>query len=141
MRKNYVKPILNSEEFVSQEYVAACYKLICTAPNEKASSSDKGYWGTLYHTTGGCKDPNGEAQSLVVNNNKLEGIYEAKHSVGSGFAGGWAKNIIVTDNYPNTLVGETVQWETEGTSNADKGEIYHHTGIITLELSSRPNHS
>ena len=30
MRKEYVKPVMESEEFVSNEYVAACWTIICT---------------------------------------------------------------------------------------------------------------
>ena len=29
MRKEYVKPVMESEEFVSNEYVAACYTIDC----------------------------------------------------------------------------------------------------------------
>lgn len=29
MKKAYVKPIMESEEFVANEYVAACWKIIC----------------------------------------------------------------------------------------------------------------
>ena len=30
MRKEYVKPVMESEEFVSNEYVAACWTITCT---------------------------------------------------------------------------------------------------------------
>ena len=30
MRKEYVKPVMESEEFISNEYVAACYTVRCT---------------------------------------------------------------------------------------------------------------
>lgn len=32
MRKEYVKPLMESEEFVSNEYVAACWDLRCDTP-------------------------------------------------------------------------------------------------------------
>ena len=31
-KRNYVKPLLNSEEFVPQTYVAACYSISCNVP-------------------------------------------------------------------------------------------------------------
>lgn len=29
MKREYVKPVIESEEFVANEYVAACYKIVC----------------------------------------------------------------------------------------------------------------
>ena len=31
--KAYVKPMMDSEVFVANEYVAACYRIKCTTPN------------------------------------------------------------------------------------------------------------
>lgn len=33
MRKTYVKPMMQSEAFVANEYVAACWKINCNVPN------------------------------------------------------------------------------------------------------------
>ena len=32
MRREYVKPVMQSEEFVANEYVAACWKMKCNVP-------------------------------------------------------------------------------------------------------------
>ena len=32
MKKEYVKPVIESEEFVANEYVAACWRLTCETP-------------------------------------------------------------------------------------------------------------
>ncbi len=32
MRREYVKPVMQSEEFVANEYVAACWKMNCNVP-------------------------------------------------------------------------------------------------------------
>ena len=39
MRKEYVKPVMESEEFVSNEYVAACWTVACN----ECSGKEKGY--------------------------------------------------------------------------------------------------
>ncbi len=35
MKKEYVKPVMESEEFVANEYVAACWKYVCHGYNTK----------------------------------------------------------------------------------------------------------
>ena len=35
--KAYVKPMMDSEVFVANEYVAACYRIKCTTPNRNAT--------------------------------------------------------------------------------------------------------
>ncbi|MGN0422060.1 MAG: hypothetical protein ACI4EY_04925 [Lachnospiraceae bacterium] len=53
MKKEYVKPVIESEEFVANEYVAACYRITCI-----------GHKGIQSHTAHGSitlqleKDPN-----------------------------------------------------------------------------------
>ncbi len=49
--KNYVKPMMESEVFAANEYIAACYRIRCTTPNGNASynyiyadSNDNGVW-------------------------------------------------------------------------------------------------
>ena len=39
MRKEYVKPVMESEEFVSNEYVAACYLVTCLGNTEEGIPS------------------------------------------------------------------------------------------------------
>lgn len=54
MKKEYVKPVIESEEFVANEYVAACYRITCIGRNG----------GSFPHTPHGSitlqldKDPN-----------------------------------------------------------------------------------
>lgn len=47
----YVKPMMDSEVFVANEYVAACYKIKCTTPNRNDTfyylyddTNDNGVW-------------------------------------------------------------------------------------------------
>lgn len=37
MKKEYVAPTMVCEEFVANEYVAACYKIKCTTPNKNST--------------------------------------------------------------------------------------------------------
>lgn len=39
MKKTYVKPAIVGEKFIANEYVAACYKIKCTTPNNNESYS------------------------------------------------------------------------------------------------------
>ena len=54
-KRNYVKPLLNSEEFVPQTYVAACvaggytqYSFICNAGKGTTRVEYTNKWGTYY---------------------------------------------------------------------------------------------
>ena len=49
--KNYVKPMMESEAFVANEYIAACYRIKCTTPQRNSTfyylyddSNDNGKW-------------------------------------------------------------------------------------------------
>ena len=49
--KNYVKPMMESEAFAANEYIAACYRIRCTTPNRNDTfyylyddSNDNGRW-------------------------------------------------------------------------------------------------
>ena len=41
MKKEYVKPVIESEEFVANEYVAACYKIVCNGGEEDYIKMEK----------------------------------------------------------------------------------------------------
>lgn len=68
MKKEYVKPIIYSEKFVANEFIAACYKIRCTTPNNNsfykyiyADSNNNGEWDSgdekLYSRTfRGCNE-------------------------------------------------------------------------------------
>ena len=49
--KNYVKPMMESEAFVANEYIPACYRIKCTTPQRNRTfyylyddSNDNGKW-------------------------------------------------------------------------------------------------
>lgn len=69
MRKEYVKPVMESEEFISNEYVASCYTIKCT--------NSKGSCGNI---TGKYNDYEG---SLTVNDEGV-GVYYGTIGTSSG---------------------------------------------------------
>ena len=96
MRKEYVKPVMESEEFVSNEYVAACY------------------WVDCIHK--GCIDPvkvkdvdseAGALETFAKNNRgtvattEVEGVYIYKGELGGNFG--------VSDDEHNSNWG-TMDW-------------------------------
>lgn len=70
MKKAYVKPVMESEEFVANEYVAACWKLTCQA----------GYWGG-YSNHENCKGDYIKVQGDTLTD--VDGVY--KWSSASGY--------------------------------------------------------
>ena len=106
MKKTYVKPIMEMEGFVPNEYVAACW-------NVKCSWADCGYTGI---TIGGDKYSSDDLGKCVADMGNEEQIHAGKHSFlffsedsegfyhGQGF--GWHHKLIITpvsedDPHPN----------------------------------------
>lgn len=83
MKKVYTKPVMESEEFVSNEYVAACWTITCT-------NSD----GSCGKITGKDEYPSG----LTINSSGY-GIYEGK----IGNSEGCREEIVENDYHINNF--------------------------------------
>lgn len=69
MRKEYVKPVMESEEFVSNEYVAACSTIKCT----KCNAMDEVYKGVSDVTSGLTMLAEDGTSSLYIYPDDLDG--------------------------------------------------------------------
>lgn len=100
MKKEYVTPRIYGEEFIANEYVAACYKIKCTTPN-----GNKDYY-YLYDDTNG----NGRLDS------KDELIYYYRFMGGFYGCNKWHKGVI-RDSAPE--VNGFVTKKERDTNNAE----------------------
>lgn len=138
-KKTYNKPLLQSEAFVPNEYVAACvaengetqFYLACIEEYQ-----DKPGEG---HTDNGCKRP--EAYTITLNeNNTIKSIWENSNNSGWWNNGGYATNIKVNgqniEGYVLDLNGTyTLTWDTY------PGRTMGHTGILKLSTAINVNMS
>lgn len=139
MKRTYNKPVLNSETFVPNTYVAACvaengetqFYLACIEEYQNISGEG--------HTDTGCKRP--EAYTITLNaNNTIKSIFENPNNSGWWDQGGYATNIKVNGQSAQNVVldlnGEyTLTWDTH------PGITMGHTGILKLSTAINVNMS
>lgn len=146
-KRVYNKPMLITEAFVPQEYVAACaaeegatsYFLQCTAEDSKI---DLGIWGVhdVVHSSNGCKRPTAFRVDVDDKTMKIVNIYEAGNNSGYWDEEGPCENIQV-----NGVPASSVALERNGayslTWTTDVGYDMPHSGTLKLTTPISINHS
>lgn len=145
-KKVYGKPMLIAEEFVPNEYVAACaitpgvtsYAMNCSAADQhdvivKLTGTQGGRPGQDYktdiiHSSEGCKRTS--AFRVDVRDNQIIGIYEDKNNSGVWDAEGPCQNIVVTNG---PIIGDGTYHLTWTT---DVGYNMPHSGVLTISTSN-----
>lgn len=142
--KKYVKPIMKSEEFITNEYISACWKIGCNT-----SEANK-IEGLLHnnpiggHRSGECG--NELKQSVYLNSSGVPvGMYE----LDTAFNGANLRCDIYTDSTYSTLMtsdqianikpGDKLYWITVGEWFGE--QVYHHVGEVGAVNTTRPNAS
>ena len=130
MKRTYNKPILTSEAFVSNTYVAACaleggekkYYLACNGGNDDRE-----------HTVGGCLDP--DAYEISIDDQGyIKSIWEVPNDENPdySFKGEYAQNITVNGgSYKTNPIHEGDNYLTWTTIYG----IMKHTGILNLKTA------
>lgn len=142
--KKYVKPTMNGEMFVANEYVGACWKIGCntSAANDYEDSINNNPIGG--HRSSQCG--NDLKQSVHLNSNGVPiGMYELNTS----FNGANLRCDLYTDQTYTTLMtneqiaaikpGDTLYWITVGEWNGT--HTYHHVGNVGAVNTNNPNAS
>lgn len=136
-RKTYTKPILNSEAFVPNTYVAACalengvteYTLSCTASDNWLEK----------HSDDGCRRP--LAFKVTVTDGHITKITEAGNTSGY-WDGGECENIRIQ---PGNQKPENVTISPNGTYNltwtTDVGYDMNHSGTLNCATAQYKNMS
>lgn len=142
-KRNYVKPILNSETFIPSEYIAVCYTLKCNTSAANAYESSIGNTPIGGHSSWGCG--NKTHQSISVGENGiLNSAKENDHPYWDPL-----EMIFITE-LPDEKDGETVRETPFAVKNGDivywitqNGDNkYYHQGQIELtDANKTVNHS
>lgn len=141
MKRAYETPMACAEEFMPNEYVAACFKLACRRGSEGQKYPDY-YWGTgergdVSHSTIGTPDTCGDASANRVITSD-GGVFQSvgEYNGEQGWLNGRYTNII--DNGDGkTGPGDIIFWYT----TAKDGRKWNHWGVIEQEDPNHPNHS
>lgn len=139
-KKTYNKPLLQSEAFVPNEYVAACspvagatsFYLACTAEDSRLYLEDWGMTVNVRHSASGCKRATAFRVDIDNNTKKILHIYEDKNNSGYWDVEGECENIKVGGIPAN----EAPLSDPNGTYNltwtTDVGYDMPHSGTLRL---------
>lgn len=142
MKKKWIEPQIQVQEFVANEYVAACITgtIQCVYPGKRGAKGDNGVYNDYHGDPGGWyKDESG----------KLHGMcgYDATISFNGDEGSGFERdNGVIQRNRPiyNINGYEQKAGKYDVTWNSTDGnDTYTHKGrlIITNVDDTRPNHS
>ena len=139
VKKNYTKPILMSEVFVPQEYVAVCPPVNGVTEYELACNGGEDV--ILQHSNNGCK--RSDAYTISIDEQGyIKSIYEIPSDL---YNGGYAQNITVNGSPASTtpltdLNGTyNLKWETKSYDGTYIDIVFHHTGELRLSTAVNVN--
>lgn len=149
--KRYVRPMMDAQMFVINEYVAACFSVACQVANSTRNPVDGTVWSivewetqTPYHivshTTGeGTCGSSASNYITTGDNNTITSIAELNAEQGRFLYG---KITGYSDLNGDKIVneGDYVSWTTTCSwAQGDKG--WHHWGYLVASDKKHPNHS
>lgn len=137
--KTWMKPITEVQDFVANEYVAACWGVECVVP-QMDINGDQGV-GIHREATCGQKDN----QSIREVSEGVFQIAEVNHDmtnrdlVATIYPNGFNNEGVstITLDQVKSLNGKTIYWTTKLTGLV----TYRHQGVVQFDDASRTNHS
>lgn len=148
MKKMWNTPRTIVQNFEPNEYVAACFQLVCHRGSE-GNPYDLGYWNGVNETNGVTHSPIGTPHTCAdASANRVitddGGIFQ---SVGEfngeqGWINGGMTGQIDNDHDGVISAGDTIFWYTESGSywNHDYRR-WNHWGVVGQQDPNHPNHS
>ena len=142
-KRNYVKPLLNSEAFVPDSYIAACetFKIACLMEDNDNIPRNDPYYSYKIHRSGQCGNINNQA--IVTNSEGIISTVQEKNTL-------QGPDLDISITTPG-IVGESlygkegtkIEWTTQYNYGGRIGLItWYHQGYLTSEPSTiNSNHS
>lgn len=143
MKKKWEEPSVMIQEFVPNEYVAACFKLACGRGSDPSlphgSHWRTGERGNVSHSTIGTPQTCGDASANRVITDD-GGVFQ---SVGEfngeqGWLNGGLDEVLQMDGNNTIDPGDVIFWHT---TNRRDGRKWNHWGVVQQQDPSHPNHS
>lgn len=144
-KRDYVKPLLNSEAFLPSEYIAACWGVGCNVSESNNyeqtnnASNNKTWWDLeVSHASSHC----GNSANQVIYDDDNNGIADRMIEEGTDGLGNLQCTIYTSSSYTDikdistVKPGDNIYWTT-----AAGNKIWHHVGLVYATFPGRPNHS
>ena len=145
MKRAYKTPMACAEEFMPNEYVAACFKLACHRGSE-GQPYPSSYWksgerGNVTHSPIGTPDTCGDASANRVITDD-GGLFQ---SVGEfngeqGWLNGGFDYVLQMDGNNTIDPGDVIFWHTNASGSGDNRK-WNHWGVVQQQDPNHPNHS
>lgn len=140
MKKKYVTPVMVGEEFIANEYVAACWGVGCDVTTANAIEDSMGNYDypNLYHGADHC----GLSGNQVIYDDNNDGTADRMVEVGTDGLGTLTCTIYTDNKYnkrkavSSVKTGETIYWTTAAGS-----KVWHHVGTVFDTVPGHPNRS
>lgn len=146
MKKRWVEPRVQVEEFMPNEYVAACYQLACQrGPENSLTYGD--HWnspekGNVSHSPLGtldtCGDPS--ANRVITDDG---GLFQSvgEYNGEQGWLNGGLDRILNQAGSADTIdPGDVIFWHTNASGKGDNRK-WNHWGVVQQQDPNHPNHS
>ena len=137
MKKTYETPVACAEEFMPNEYVAACFQLVCHRGSEGNHYPDS-YWngpeiGNVSHSTIGTPHTCGDASAnRVITSDggvfQSVGEYNGEQGWLNGSMTKWTDN----DKSNSITPGDTIFWYTKASGKGDRRK-WNHWGYLSCQ--------
>ena len=145
--REYVRPMMMSEAFAPNEYIAACYTLVCAIPGSSATEIGDGTATRYFNGADGF----GRYRYTMWDGNRVyaDGLahgncgnestsYDVDHSIGYEHNNdGTVKNAVISNVHIGTQSGNSNMYYAHWQS--DNGTLYTHYGFAIMDAN--PNHS
>ena len=143
--KNYVKPMMESEVFAANEYIAACFQLACGRGSDPSLPYGS-HWqtderGNVSHSTIGTPNTCGDATANRVITDD-GGVFQSvgEYNGEQGWLNGGLDYILQMDGNNTVDLGDVIFWHTE-TNGWFKKRKWNHWGVVQQQDPNHPNHS
>lgn len=143
--KTYVKPMMESEVFMANEYVAVCWGVACDVDWANDYEQTYGFWdgGNVSHASDHC----GNSSNQVIYDRNNDGVGEAMVETGTDGLGRLPCTIYTdynkrTGHFTGMIsasqveIGDLIYWTTSSGSRT-----WHHSGTVTATAEGHPNRS
>lgn len=145
MKRAYETPMACAEEFVPNEYVAACWGVACDTDWANWYEKEFRYWdnGNVSHASDHC----GNSSNQVIMDYNDDGIGDRMIETGTDGLGTLACTIYTGYNERNgrftgqisasdVHIGQPIYWTT-----SSGNRTWHHRGTVTATAEGHPNRS
>lgn len=146
MRETWTTPHVEVQEFVANEYVAACYYLACNVGPGPDNASNGDNWnekeyGGVNHaalgTSGTCADRTAN-RVITDDGGLLANSQVGEYNKEQGWITGGIDTWLDTNNSGKVDAGDVIYWHTFSDNNDRR---WNHKGTLELADKNHPNHS